>query len=123
MIVKNYGIFDSIQEEYVRTFVAANDADAKRSAELIVRSQGFDSKTYKDRSIVHLFDFDSVTGLICDNTVRQVYLFATAIQEYDQEKLEKAVKEKLLTDDFVQEIKDLVIKQVSGEVVKDVKQA
>lgn len=116
MIVKNYGIFDSVQNEYVRTFSAANDADAKRSADIIVRSQNFDDKTYNDRSIHHLFDFDSVTGLITDNTVYQVFNFATAIESRKRDDLELQVREKLLTDQFKQELKDLIIAQLKGEI-------
>lgn len=116
MNVKTYGIYDSVQEEYVRTFTATNDADAKRTASLIVRSQGFNDKEYVDRSIHHLFDFDTATGQITDNTVRQIFLFATAIEDRKNEQLEAAVKEKLATDEFKQELKDLILHQVQGEI-------
>lgn len=119
MIVKTYGIYDAIQEEYVRTFTAANDADAKRSASLIVRSQGFNDKEYNDRSIHHLFDFDTANGVITDNTVRQVFLFATAIEERKTEDVEKLVKEKVATDEFKQELKDLILKTIKGEIIDE----
>ena len=119
MIVKTYGIYDAIQEEYVRTFTASNDADAKRTASQIVRTQGFDDVQYKDRSINHLFDFDSATGQITNNTVTQIFIFATAIAERKQEEMEKIVKEKLLTDEFVQEVKDVVLASVKGEMIND----
>lgn len=119
MIVKTYGIYDAIQEEYVRTFTAANDADAKRSAALIVRSQGFNDKEYNDRSIHHLFDFDTANGVITDNKVRQVFLFATAIEERKTEDVEKLVKEKVATDEFKQELKDLILKTIKGEIIDE----
>lgn len=119
MIVKTYGIYDAIQEEYVRTFTAANDADAKRSAALIVRSQGFNDKEYNDRSIHHLFDFDTANGVITDNVVRQVFLFATAIEERKTEDVEKLVKEKVATDEFKQELKDLILKTIKGEIIDE----
>lgn len=119
MIVKTYGIYDAIQEEYVRTFTAANDADAKRSAALIVRSQGFNDKEYNDRSIHHLFDFDTANGVVTDNTVRQVFLFATAIEERKTEDVEKLVKEKVATDEFKQELKDLILKTIKGEIIDE----
>lgn len=119
MIVKTYGIYDAIQEEYVRTFTAANDADAKRSASLIVRSQGFNDKEYNDRSIHHLFDFDTANGAVTDNTVRQVFLFATAIEERKTEDVEKLVKEKVATDEFKQELKDLILKTIKGEIIDE----
>lgn len=119
MIIKTYGIYDSIQEEYVRTFTASNDADAKRTAAQIVRTQGFDDVQYKDRSINHLFDFDSATGQITNNNVTQVFIFATAIAERKQEEMEKIVREKLLTDEFVQEVKDVVFASVKGEIKND----
>lgn len=119
MIVKTYGIYDAIQEEYVRTFTAANDADAKRSASLIVRSQGFNDKEYNDRSIHHLFDFDTANGVVTDNTVRQVFLFATAIEERKTEDVEKLVHEKVATDEFKQELKDLILKTIKGEIIDE----
>lgn len=116
MKVKTYGIFDSIQEEYVQTFTAANDADAKRQAALIVRSPNFNDKQFADRSIHHLYEWDSATGQVTDNTIRQVFLFSTAIAERKQEDLEKAVQEKLVTDEFKQELKDLILKEIYSEV-------
>lgn len=116
MIAKTYGIYDSIQEEYVQTFTAKNDADAKRTAAQIVRTPNFDDISYKDRSIHHLYDLDTATGQIINNNISQVFIFATAIEERKQEALEKTVKEKLLTDDFVQEIKDIVLANVKGVI-------
>lgn len=121
MIVKTYGIFDSVQEEYVRTFTCANDADAKRQAAMIVRSEGFNDNQYKDRSIHHLFDFDSATGLVTDNNVRQVFLFASAIEERKSEDYEKIVKEKIATDEFKQEIKDFILASIKGDITHEQK--
>lgn len=116
MIAKTYGIYDSVQEEYVQTFTAKNDADAKRTAAQIVRTPNFDDISYKDRSIHHLYDLDTATGQIINNNISQVFIFATAIEERKQETLEKTVKEKLMTDDFVQEIKDVVLANVKGVI-------
>lgn len=116
MIAKTYGIYDSVQLEYVRTFTAKNDDDAKRTANLIVRTEGFDTVSYKDRSIHHLFDIDTSTGQILNNNIVQVFNFATAIEAFKQENLEKTVQEKLLTDSFKQELKDLIILNLKGEI-------
>ena len=116
MIAKTYGIYDSVQEEYVQTFTAKNDDDAKRSAAVIVRSQGFNEQTYKDRSIHHIYDFDTVTGQVVDNSVRQVLIFATVIEQAKQEALDKQVREKILTDEFKQELKDFILKSLRGEI-------
>lgn len=116
MIAKTYGIYDSVQEEYVQTFTAKNDADAKRTAAQIVRTPKFDDVSYKDRSIHHLYDLDTATGQILNNNITQIFIFATAIEERKQEEIEKNVREKLLTDSFVQEVKDIILANVKGEI-------
>lgn len=119
MIAKTYGIYDSVQAEYIQTFTASNDADARRTAAQIVRTPNFDDVKYKDRSIHHLFDLDSATGAVINNQIIQVFNFSTAIEERNQEKLENMVKEKLLTKDFVDELKDIVIASIKGEIKND----
>ena len=74
MIAKTYGIYDSVQEEYVQTFTCKNDAEAKRTAEQIVRTPNFDNVSYKDRSLHHLFDIDTSTGQIVNNNIVQAFL-------------------------------------------------
>lgn len=116
MIAKTYGIYDSIQCEYVRTFTASNDSDAKRAASQIVRTPNFDDISYNDRSIHHLYDVDTSTGKIVNNDIYQVFNFSTAITERKQQELEKTVQEKLLTDEFKQEVKDMILLSVKGEI-------
>lgn len=81
MIVKTYGIFDSAAKEYVRTFTAKNDEVAERSVKYIVRDPGFDKIAGKDYVVQHLYDFDSETGVILDNSITLVCNMASAIDE------------------------------------------
>lgn len=119
MIAKTYGIFDSVQQEYVQTFTCSNDADAVRTADKIVRTPNFDDISYKDRSIHHLFDVDTASGKIIDNEIRQVFNFSTAIEARKREELEKSVNEKLLTDEFKSELKDFIINNLVKEIHDD----
>lgn len=116
MIAKTYGIYDSIQQEYVQTFTCKNDEDAKRTADEIVRTPNFDDVLYKDRSLHHLFDIDTSDGHIVNNNVYQVFIFASAIEARNRERMEKMVSEKLMTDAFKEEVKTLVLNAIKGEI-------
>lgn len=85
MVVKTYGLFDIKAKNFVRTFVSENDDTAERAAKYIVREKGFDPITGCDMTIKHLFDFDSVTGQIIDNEIRDVCQLREAFEELKAE--------------------------------------
>lgn len=85
MIVKTYGLYDGKAKEFVSTFTSRNDETAERSAKYIVREKGFDKIAGRDYIIQHVFDFDSATGLITDNSVRAVCNLNDAINEFEDE--------------------------------------
>lgn len=116
MQVKTYGIYDGIQEEYVRTFNAKNDEDARRAASYIVKEQGFDDKSGKDRSINYLFTLDTDTGAIVDNSVHLVCNLATFIEERKHDEMETLLRQKLMTEQFIKEVQEQVKIALKGEL-------
>lgn len=84
MIVKTYGLFDIKAKNYVRTFTSENDDTAERAAKYIVREKGFDAITGCDMTIKHLFDFDSVNGLVIDNEIRDICSLREAYEEFKE---------------------------------------
>lgn len=116
MQVKTYGIYDGIQEEYVRTFNAKNDEDARRASSYIVKEQGFDDKSGKDRSINYLYTLDTDTGIIVDNSVHLVCNLATFIEERKHEEMETLLRQKLMTEQFIKEVQEQVKIALKGEL-------
>lgn len=90
MIVKFYGIFDTAAGECVRQITSKNDETAKRAVSYIVREKGFDRIAGRDYVLEHLYDFDTETRLIVDNTIVVVGNFGQALAEVEaEEKLEQ----------------------------------
>jgi len=87
MVVKVYGLFDSVAKEFIKTFDCKNDEMADRCAHHIVRAPDFDKITGKDMIIEHVYDFDTATGAIVNNDVRVVCSLANAMALFEQEKL------------------------------------
>lgn len=116
MILKTYALFDSVVGEYVRTFTAKNDEEAKRAAEYIVREKGFDDIAGKDRSINYLYSLDTETGSITDNSVHSVCVLATFIEARKHDELEDVIRAKLMNEEFVNDLK----KQISETILKGV---
>lgn len=123
MILKTYGIFDGVSGEYVRTFVAGNDDEAKRAAEYIVRDKGFDDISGKDRSIHHLYNVDTGTGQVVDNSVYMICNLSTYIENRKREEVEKEVKAKVLTEDFIKQLKDELLETLKGQLLDVRKEA
>ena len=119
MIVKTYGIYDSVQQEYVRTFNASNDDDARRAVDYIVSEKNFDDNSGKDRTINFLYSFDSSTGAITDNSVHLVCNFASAIEKRKSVEMETIVRQKLMTEEFVSEVKEMIKNTLKGELVHE----
>ena len=89
MIIKTYGLYDSVAKEYVRTFISKDDAVAERSWKNIVRDPSFDSIAGKDYVVVHLYDMDSATGIVSNNDCKTICAMATFMAEYEAEKLQQ----------------------------------
>lgn len=121
MQAKTYGIFDGVQQEYVLTFNAKNDDDAKRIAKYQVRAQGFDDIGGRDRSINYIYTLDTATGLIVDNMPHPVCNLSTYIEERIAEDLQKQVQAKIANDEFFANLKDELASQLRKEVLQDVK--
>lgn len=122
MQAKTYGIFDGVQQEYVLTFNAKNDDDAKRIAKYQVRAKGFDDIGGRDKTIHYIYTLDTANGLIVDNSPHPVCNLATFIDERKAEELHNQVQEKLASDEFFANLKDELASQLRKEVLKDVKQ-
>lgn len=123
MQVKTYGIYDSVEQEYIRTFNAKNDDDARRACEYIVSEKGFDDISGKDRTVNYLYTLDTASGQILDNSVHLVCNLASAIEKRKTVEMEAIVRQKLMTEEFVNEVKDLLKAHLKGELIEDVKRA
>lgn len=88
MIVKYYGIFDSAAQECISIMPSKNDEVAKRSVAHIVREQGFDRIAGRDYVLEHLFDIDTETRQIVDNSVSVVCSFGQEVAQLEQEEKE-----------------------------------
>lgn len=119
MQLKNYGIYDSVSGEYVRTFTAKNDDEAKRAADYVVREQGFDDIAGKDRSIHYLFTLDTDTGKITDNDVHIVCNLATSIEARKTEEYARDIRAQVTKKDFIDELKQVVIFEVQKGLQED----
>lgn len=99
MIVRYYGIKDTIQKEYVRTITSQNDAVAERAVQYIVRDPNFDRIAGKDYVLDYIYSFDSVTGEILDNNLRLICSFASALNAFlFEEAMKKEEKEEVKED-------------------------
>ena len=85
MIVKTYGVFDTIAEECIKIITSKNDDTAKRAVEYIVREKDFDKIAGRDYVLEHLYDFDTESRLIVDNSVHVVANFGQALAAFEAE--------------------------------------
>lgn len=88
MIVKYYGIFDGAAQECISIMPSKNDEVAKRSVAHIVREPGFDRIAGRDYVLEHLFDIDTETRQVVDNTVSVICSFGAEVAEIEQEEKE-----------------------------------
>lgn len=93
MQVKTYGLYDSKAKNFVRTFTSQNDETAERAAKYIVREKNFDPIAGCDMVVKHLYDFDSATGLITDNEIRDICDLGSAYNEYQNEQKTRTKEE------------------------------
>lgn len=88
MIIKYYGIFDSAAGECISMLPSKNDEVAKRSVAHIVREPGFDRIAGRDYVLEHLFDIDTESRQIVDNTVSVICSFGAEVAIIEQEEKE-----------------------------------
>lgn len=86
MNIKTYGLYDTVAQQFVRTFTAKNDDDANRAAKYIVREKDFDPIAGLDYEIKHLYDMNTETGVVSDNDVKFIASLREAYEEYQVEK-------------------------------------
>lgn len=86
---KTYGLYDKVAKGYVRTFIAHNDDDAARACHYIVREKNFDPIAGVDMEVHHLYDFDTETGKITNNTITMICDLEKAYNAYLAEKEKK----------------------------------
>lgn len=85
MKIKTYGLFDTVSEQFVRTFTAKNDADAIRSGKYIVREKEFDPIAGCDMVIYHLYDVETSDGKVSDNDCVPLVALKEAYEAYKEE--------------------------------------
>lgn len=93
MIIKTYGLFDGVAKTYVRTFTSTNDETAQRAVKYIVREQGFDKIAGRDYVVTHLYDMDTETGAIVDNSVHTICSMANEIEALEAEQKQAMLDE------------------------------
>lgn len=81
MIVKTYGIYDTVAKTLRSTFNADNDEVALRSCYLTAKEPKADRGTLKDCVVKYLFSMNSEDGAIVDATQRDIIAFAAIIEE------------------------------------------
>lgn len=105
--IKTYGLYDGVSKEFIRTFTSVNDETAERACKYIVREPKFDEIQGKDIIIIHLYDFDTGSGKVENNDVRQICALSTFIAEYKSEKLmEKAVDKVEKAEEALKEVSE-----------------
>lgn len=119
MQLKNYGVYDSVSGEYVRTFTASNDEEAKRAAEYVVRELDFDDIAGKDRSIHYLFTLDTSSGVIVDNQVHIICNLSTFIEERKHQAREEEVTKQVMKKEFLDDLKELVLFEIQKGLKND----
>lgn len=97
MIVRNYGLLDTVSKEVVRTFTSNNDESAQRTVEIMLSDPKTDRRAAKDFVLKYLFSFDSGSGAVVD------------VEQHDIVALAAIMPDEVNVDDSTaQELKDLV---------------
>lgn len=81
MVVKNYGLYDTVSKEVVRTFTSNNDESAQRTVEVMLRDPKTDRTQAKDFILKYLFSFDSSEGNIIDVNQKDIIALAAIMPE------------------------------------------
>lgn len=81
MIIKTYGIYDTVAKTLRSTFVADNDEVAIRSCYIAAKEPKADRATLKDCVVKFLYGVNSEDGTVCDVTQRDIIAFAAVIEE------------------------------------------
>ena len=81
MIIKTYGIYDSVAKTLRSTFVSENDAVCIRSCEITAKDPKVDRDTLKDCIVKYLYGVDSESGAVVDATQRDIIAFASILEK------------------------------------------
>lgn len=81
MVVRNYGLYDSVSKEVVRTFTSNNDESAQRTVEVMLRDPKTDRTQAKDFILKYLFSFDSAEGNIVDVQQKDIVALAAIMPD------------------------------------------
>lgn len=88
MIIKTYGIFDTVAKTLRSTFVSDNDETCIRSCEITAKDPRTDRDTLKDCIVKYLYGVDSETGVVVDVSQRDVIAFATVLEKVGPNQLD-----------------------------------
>lgn len=81
MIVKTYGLYDTVAKHVIQTFTAESDAVALRSCEYIIHDRNADIRKLRDCTVMYLYSFDTSTCDIVDSSKSTLLTFASLIDE------------------------------------------
>jgi len=107
MIVRNYGLLDTVSKEVVRTFTSNNDESAQRTVEIMLRDPKTDRTAAKDFVLKYLFSFDSADGSIKDIQQKEIIALAAIMPENIDFDKASADEIRQVVDGLVAQVKEL----------------
>lgn len=107
MIVRNYGLLDTVSKEVVRTFTSNNDESAQRTVELMLRDPKTDRTAAKDFVLKYLFSFDSADGSVVDVQQKEIIALAAIMPENVDFDKSSAAEIKQIVEGLVAQVKEL----------------
>ena len=106
MIVKNYGLLDTVSKEVVRTFTSNNDESAQRTVEIMLRDPKTDRTAAKDFVLKYLFSFDSADGSVVDVLQHEIIALAAIMPDEVDIDNSTASELKQLVEGLVAQVKE-----------------
>lgn len=106
MIVKNYGLLDTVSKEVVRTFTSNNDESAQRTVEIMLRDPKTDRTAAKDFVLKYLFSFDSADGSVVDVSQKEIIALASIMPDEVDVDNSTAAELKELVSGLVAQVKE-----------------
>lgn len=98
MIIKYYGLYDSVAKTLISTFTAANDEVCLRSCEHIAADPKSDAQMLKDCIVQYLYSVDSESGTVVDITKRDLVAMAAILEKSAPNIDDKTISE--IKEDF-----------------------
>lgn len=97
MLVKTYGLYDTVAKTLVNTFNAQNDDVAQRSLEQIIK-ESKDYSSLKDCVLRYLYTMETSDGSIIDIAQRDLIACAALIDSMPKETIDNASLENIKTN-------------------------